>query len=251
VTTLFVTQRLALIVHGQLQGVGLASKAALAELHAQGEHAVFNRRLVELTRLIAILAMTTLGPIMAFNSHFIARWLKPAMDGGDLIVLVAAINALLVAVCSLWLWVFTSTGQVGLCSRPAMASAVLNVAASLLFTRAFGLIGPILGTCVAYFAIQAWYLPLLLRRHFGIPIRALAWAVAAPVLAGVPYAAALWWLARGRPAPGWIGLAAEMGGSALAFLAFSAAVLLDPTDREIWRARLAGLLQLRPSRGEG
>ena len=197
-----------------------------------------------------ILGVTALTPILAFNPQFLVRWLGPGIDGGERVVVAAAINAVLVGLATQWQWVFLATGRVGLLTRPALASAVLNVAASVLFTRHLGIVGPLLGTTVAYAAVHAWYLPVMLRRHFGISIRALAWAVAAPVLAGAPYAAGLWWLARDRPAPGWIGLAAEMGISALAFLAFSVAVLMDPTDRAIWRARLAGILHLRPSRGD-
>ena len=97
VTILFVTQRLVTIVQGQLLGIGNASWAALAELHGRGEHEVFNRRLVELSRVVAILAVTVLGPILAFNSQFIALWLGAGRDGGELIVVAAATNARLVA----------------------------------------------------------------------------------------------------------------------------------------------------------
>ena len=48
VTTLYFTQRLAVVAQSLLQGVGGATWAALAELHARGEHETFNRRLVEL-----------------------------------------------------------------------------------------------------------------------------------------------------------------------------------------------------------
>ena len=249
VTTLFVTQRLAVLAQVQLQGIGSSSWAALAELHTRGQHETFNRRLVELTRLIAILGMTVLAPIVAFNRQFVGLWLGPGQDGGTLVVLIAAINAMLIAVTSLWLWCFTATGQVGRIVRPILVSSAINVVASLVLTRTFhSIAGPLLGTLVAYLGVNIWCFPVLLHRYYQVSIRELAWAVAAPLLVGVPYAAGLWWLALGRPAPGWIGLAAEMSGSAALFLAFSAAVLLDPTDRAIWRARLAGLLPHRPGK---
>lgn len=244
VTVLYATQRLAALAQAQLQGVGNASWAALADLHARGEHEVFGRRLVELTRLVAILGASALAPIVAFNARFLELWL-PGRDGGPAIVVVAAINALILAVTSLWLWVFTATRRIGLMVRPLVASAAINVAASLLLTRALGPVGPLLGTLVAYLSVQAWCLPARLSECFGVPARQLAWAALAPVLVGVPYAALLWWLARAWPAPGWISLAAEAGASALLALAFGAAVLLDETDRAIWRARLAGMFPRR------
>ena len=54
---LFVTQRLAALCRPSCRASGAASWAGLAESHAQGRTDVFNRRLVELTRLVAVLGV--------------------------------------------------------------------------------------------------------------------------------------------------------------------------------------------------
>jgi O-antigen/teichoic acid export membrane protein len=246
VTALFVTQRLATIAAGQIQAVGTSSWAALAEIHARGQRDLFNRRLVELTRVVAVLGVAMLAPIVAFNSQFLVLWLRVPIDGGLAVAAVAAINAILVATCTLWTWAFTGTGQVRRLVASSAVSAAINVAASVLLTRRLGLVGPILGTTTAYLSVQAWYLPALLARHFGTSRRALAWALAAPVLAGVPFAAALRWLAMARPSSGVLLWAAEMAASGAAFLLFGAFALIDATDRAIWRARISNLIHRRP-----
>jgi O-antigen/teichoic acid export membrane protein len=243
--SLFVTQRLAVLIQAQLQGIGGASWAGLAELHAQGRRAVFNQRLVELTRLVAVVGVAALGPIVAYNRHFFRLWMGarmgPAGYGGDAVIALAAVNAWLLAVGSLWGWCFTGTGQIRLLVLPTVLSALLNLTASLALTRHLGLVGPLLGTTVASLAINFWLVPVLMHRAFGTPLGALAWALGPPLAWGLPYGAGLWWLARAHRPAGWPGLIVAMGTAALGFLAFAALALLDPAHRALWRARLAGL----------
>ena len=249
VTTLFLTQRLAVLAQAQLQGIGSAAWAGLAELYARGELGTFRRRLIELTNMVAILGVAILGPIVAYNRHFFALWVPSQSYGGDLVVLVAAANALLLGLSSLWNWCFVGTGQVRLVLPLVVAGSVLNLAASVSLTWWFrSMSGPLLGTTLAALAVNLWIMPLLLRQTFGVSLRALARAVATPLAWGVLYTSGLWWLANIHTPRGWLGLAAETGLAALGFLALAWFVLLNPTDRDLWRQRLSGLL---PKRGRG
>ena len=85
----------------------------LADLHARHEHETFNLRLVELTRLGAVLASTALAPIVAYNRRFFELWIHdPTLAyGGDAVILIAAFNAFLIPAISLWNWCFTATGR--------------------------------------------------------------------------------------------------------------------------------------------
>jgi O-antigen/teichoic acid export membrane protein len=237
-TVLFVTQRLANLGQTVLGAVANAIWPGLAELHARSELDTFNRRLVELTRVVVLLAMAGLSPVVAYNHHFVARWVGAALDGGVWIAVAAAVNAVLLTLTMLYSVAFVSTGRVALLARPAAASAALNVAASVLLARAFGPIGPLLGTTVATLAVSAWYLPWQLRRVFGTSLPSLLNAVVAPVAWGVPYAVALRWGALSHRPAGWVGLGAEMALAAFVFLVFGAFVVLRPADRALWRARL-------------
>jgi O-antigen/teichoic acid export membrane protein len=250
VASLVITQRLATLALSVLQAVGSASWAALAELNAQGDRETFRRRLVELTSVVVILGIAGLGPIVAYNHHFVNLWMRPRNGppgkllveyGGDPIILVAALNALLQGLLSLWGWCFGGTGQQRRLVVPLAFSAVINLTASILLTRWLGMIGPLLGTTVAFLAVNLWCLPLLLRRVFGVALTKLAQALAVPLAWGLPYTALLWWWAHAHKPWGWVGLAAEMTLAALGFLALSAGVILSPTDRSLWRLRWAGL----------
>jgi O-antigen/teichoic acid export membrane protein len=240
VTTLFFTQRLPVLAQSLLLGIGSATWAPLAELHARGEHEAFNRRLVELSRLVALLSVTGLGPIVAYNRHFVAAWMGPRFSyGGDTITIIAAINAFLLSQLSLWAWCFSATGQTRRVVASSVAAALVNISASIVLTRWLGLVGPLLGTTFAFVSVSLWNLPWLLHRVFGTSTAALARAVMVPLAGGLVYAAGLWWLAHHHQPSGRLGLAVEMGAAALGFSALSGlAILLREDERTLWRLRL-------------
>jgi hypothetical protein len=117
----------------------------------------------------------------------------------------------------------------------------VNLTASVLLTRAIGLVGPLLGTTVAVLPVILWVLPARLHSDFGTPRGALARAVIGPLVWGVASAAGLWYLARWHAPTTYPGLALGMGLSALASLAVSVAVVVTPEERRQWRQRLRDL----------
>lgn len=245
-TPLYLTQRLAVLAQGQIQAVGNASWAALAELHARGEHATFNRRMIELTRVVMLLGIATLGPIAAYNWHFISLWVGTESNAGDGVIAVAAINALMLGLFSLWTYAFGGTGRVGRVAPAAAVAAGINLIVSVALTKQYGLIGPLLGTTIAFLSVNAWFLPLLLHRDFGISPRDLmVKAVGGPLVLGIPFIGILWTVAHVQRPLGWVGLGAQMGVAAVLFLVLGGRLLLTPNQREAWKSRLRSAFRLR------
>lgn len=244
VTVLFFTQRLPVLAQSLLLGVGSATWAPLAELHARGDHETFNRRLIEISRLMALLSVTGLGPIVAYNRDFVGLWMGRSFAyGGDAVVVLAALNAFLLPQFSLWGWCFSATGQTGRVVVASVVAALVNVVASLALTSWLGLLGPLLGTTFAFVTVSLWSLPWLLRRVFGTSPLALAWAVAAPLAGGVFYTSVLWWITQRHQPSGRLGLAVEMSLAALGFALLSGlAILLNKDDRTLWRHRFQTVL---------
>ena len=240
VTTLFLTQRLATLVATLLGGISTSIWAQLADLHARGEFENFRRRLVELSRLIAILSMTALAPIVVYNRHFVRLWMGPDFAyGGDLVILIAAINAFLQAQLALWGWCFSGTGQMQKVVVTSVVAAVVNIVASITLTYTFGLVGPLLGTSFSFLTVGIWNFPLLLKKVFGVSLRDLAAAVGGPLAAGVVFALGLAWLTQGHTPRGWAGLMIEMSLAAAVYLGIAATLIaLDEHERAIWRLRL-------------
>jgi hypothetical protein len=107
-------------------------------------------------------------------------------------------------------------------------------------------VGPVLGTLVATLATGAWYLPVLMRRTFQSSPFALVRAACAPVGWSLPFLAGAWFVARAHVPPlGLVGVAAEMGIAALAYLGFSYAAVLTPPERADLKNRLSLLIGRR------
>ena len=232
------TQRLAMLGQVGLQGIGNASWAALAELHALGETEVFNRRLIELTTLVTILGVAVLAPMAAYNRSFVIRWVGGERYAGELLTIIASLNAFMLAIFSLWGWCISGTSQIAEMTNAMMAQAVINLVLSVVLTNRLGLIGPVLGTMVAFLAVSTWYLPTLLKRLFGTSLRQLAIAIAAPLELGLPYAAILWWLARTREGRGLFQMASETAAEALLYLAACWLLILKRPERADWSERM-------------
>jgi hypothetical protein len=171
--------------------------------------------------------------------------------GGDRIAIVSAVNAALMAQITLWCWCFVASGRVRTIVPAMVAGAALNLAASVAATWATrDPVGPLIGTSVSQTFLAVGFYPIALRRDFGIGPSRLLIAVARPLAWGLGFAVIVAALTRnaGTSFPGGlIGLGAAMAATATAFLALSYAVVLSPSERDVWRGRLAGLSPRRSS----
>ena len=238
VVPFFITQRLTSMATRELQAVGGASWAALTELHNQGKNQQFNARLIELTNLVAILAVGGLVPIVAYNHFFVERWVGGSRYGGNTLTIIAAVNALLLATFSLWTWVVNSTGQVRSILPITSLQTILNFSASIAFTYIFGIIGPVLGTLVAFCAVSIWWLPLLLAQLFKTKPWELILALVQPVLLGVPYGVSAWAFATRFGSADWFTMGWQMSAAAGGYWLVAALILLTKSQRAEWVARI-------------
>ena len=160
VMTFFLTQRLASVAQSQLQNIGTASWAAMEEIHAKGQLALFNQRALELTRLVTIASLALLIPITVFNRTFVALWVGLDLYGRTAVTIAAALVAFGQAVISLWGWLFHATGQLPKVVPVSLATVIVNLAGSVLFARIYGIVGPLLGTVLSFALVSSWYFPL-------------------------------------------------------------------------------------------
>ncbi|HEY7328468.1 MAG TPA: lipopolysaccharide biosynthesis protein [Gemmataceae bacterium] len=242
VVPFFVTQRLISLAQNQLRNISGASWAGMAELHVQGFQDLFNRRLVELTGLVAVLGMAGLAPVVAYNGHFVRWWLGANHYGGDLVTGLAAVNTFLLALFTLWSGCMVGTGHVRLLLPITLISTAINLAASVILVRPLGIAGPLVGTLAAALCTYVWYLPLVLKRVFETKLGPLMCAILVPVLLGLPYVAGLWWIAHNHEPEGWMGLAVEMGSAILLYLALAWWVVLNREKRVELMTRTRALL---------
>ena len=242
VVPFLMTQQLAILAQRQLQGIGNASWAGLVELQIQGKNELFNQRLIELTRLIAILAVAVLIPICIYDRQFIRLWVGEQRFGGDFVVILAAINAFLLAIFSLWTWCINGIGEVRRVLPGIAVQTVINFALSIVLTLKLGLVGPLLGTTFGFISVSIWYLPMLLRRRFETRAIDLYAAAGWPVASALPFAAIVWSLSRTLPVHGWFDMAAEMSVVAVGYLVVWWLVGLSAGEKSLWLQRMSLLI---------
>jgi O-antigen/teichoic acid export membrane protein len=238
VVPFFLTQRLGTLAASQLQGIGGASWAALAELHAQGKSETFNLRLIELTRLVTILAAAVLVPIVAYNSYFITRWVGASRYGGNVLTVIAAFNAVLLAVFSLWSWCIVSTGHIREILPAMILQTVVNVIASVVLTVKLGIVGPVCGTAIAFVGVSTWYFPTILMRLFGTNLLELLLAFLKPLFIGILYGVLVWAFAINHGAADWFVMGWQMSAIAVGYLALAWLLLLSGSERQLWLERV-------------
>ena len=227
----------------QLQNIGASSWAAMAEIYARGETALFNGRAIELTRLVAIASMTLLIPIIAFSRTFITLWVGPGLHGGTAVTLAAALVAFGQALVSLWGWVFHAAGQLPRVAPVSIATVAVNLVASIVFVRVYGIVGPLLGTLLSFVLVSSWAFPLLMRRSFDLSIGRLAGALAWPVVLGLPVMGVSGWVSTQPFFHTWEGWLVGTSTTAAIYLLMAWLFLLDAQDRLTWRSRVRAALE--------
>lgn len=243
VTPFFLTQQLAMLAQFQLRGVSNAVWAGLVELYARGQKEQFRRRLIELTGIVSGLGAAILGPIAAYNHHFVLLWVGPAGDAGELTTLLACLNAWLWALFSLWSWPLLGAGYIGRWAPYSLTFILVNLSVSVWAVNVFGIAGPLIGTAAGFLLIDAWAMPNVMHQVFDLSALGLWRTALAPLRWGLPYAALLWWEAHAHHPVGWVGLGAEMTLATVGGLALWQQLDLSSEIRLEWRRRLQNFLR--------
>lgn len=185
VTKLYATQRLFDVVQTQLFAVGNASWAALAELYHQNQTERFRARVVQLLRLILVMGIAVVVPVCHFNRNFVGLWIGASRFGGDLAGLILSFLTLGLGFTVYSTWCLMGTGHLKSILRLTFVTSVLDVVATVIFTKNFGLIGPVLGTSVVIYTIAIpWHLKLL-ADHFEIRPREI-FGTSIPAIISIP-----------------------------------------------------------------
>lgn len=237
-----ITQRLASLAQGQLQGISMSTWAVLAEFDARKSYAEFNHHLINLTRLSVVLGLTILIPIAAYNVHFITLWMGAERFGGWGVTLLVACNSLMRGVMYLCEWCFTGTGNFARIVPFAVVGAIVNLGVSLVATHYLGIVGPLLGTFASLVFVSSWWMPKLLHKSFGTSPRQLIYEVTRPLAIGIPYGAIVIWIAVHHKPWGWLGLMSEMTCVAFVFLILMWNLVLTLDEQTQWKHRITMLV---------
>ncbi|HVB40427.1 MAG TPA: polysaccharide biosynthesis C-terminal domain-containing protein [Terriglobales bacterium] len=239
VTGFALTQALPLLAGARLTDVGAVSWAALGELRARGD-ASFGHRVVELAATVLGMSMVIMSTVAAFNSAFVRLWVGGRHNDGAALTWATAAGMVLFSLLCLFSWLIDTQGDTRRRMWVSFAGAGVNLGLSLWLARRWGVAGVAVATVVAYLGTDAWFLPYLAVRHYGVPGGKLARALAAAAARGGAWALAMLALTRWlAPAVSWPALVAEAGLAGLLALGYGWGIVLRPADRAAWRRRWA------------
>ena len=231
------TQTLPLLAGSKLADIGAVSWAALGELRAQGARA-FGERMIELAAAVLGLSVAGMATVAAFTPAFVRLWVGASYyDGAGLVAATAAGMAAYGFLC-FFSWLFDTQGDTRQRLRVSSLGAALNLGLSLWWVRVWGVAGVAAATLAAYLCTDAWYLPRLAARRYGVPGGALARGLARAAAPAALWAAAMMALAaKLPPAAHWPALLAEMAAAGAGCLLYCWALVLRGADRAAWRGR--------------
>jgi O-antigen/teichoic acid export membrane protein len=238
VAVLFLTQRVILLAASQVNALGSATWAPLAELLASGDVKTFESRLAQLARLIVGCGVVLVGTVAAYNARFVRLWVGEPMYGGDLLAALTASAAVTFGFVCLFTWVIDMQGDTRRRLLVSSIGAILNLVLSIALVKQIGLAGVALGTLLAYLLTDAWYAPTLVCRRYGVRGGVILRSVSRAVLAGLPWAAWAWLFAhRGATSAGWIQFVAEVSVVGTLALGYCWFAILTRGERAEWHAR--------------
>lgn len=247
VTRLYATQRLFDVVQTQLFAIGNSSWAALAEIYHSNQHERFRSRVLQLIRLILVLGIAVIVPIFFFNADFVRLWVGSSRFGGQSASLILAFQTLALGFTVFSTWCLMGTGYLKPILKLTFVTSILDVIATVTFTRPYGIIGPVLGTTTVFYLVAIpWHLKLL-QSHFQIRIRTLS-RLSVPVIFSIPiYVMILSYLKSVVQPENWLQLAMVLGFPALSYLVMIGLLLFRDEEWNLILGRFLPFLKKKGS----
>lgn len=239
VTGFALTQTLPLLLGARLTDVGAASWAPLGELRARGD-AGLGHRIVELAATVLGMSLVLMATVAAFNPAFVRLWVGARHNDGAGLSWATAADMVLFSLICLFSWLIDTQGDTRRRMWVSLAGAGMNLGLSVWLARRWGVTGVAFATVVAYLCTDAWFLPYLAVRHYGVPGGELLRALAAAAGRGGVWALAMVALTRWlTPAASWPVFVGEAGLAGLLALGYGWSVVLRSGDRAAWKRRWA------------
>lgn len=241
VTGFALTQSLLLLAGTQLTEIGAVSWAAMGDLRARNDGRMA-QRIVELCATVLGVGMVLMATLAAFNRPFVTLWVGARhYDGGALSLATAASLVVFSFIC-FFSWLLDTQGDTRRRMWVSSIGSGINLGLSWWLARRWGPAGVAFGTLAAYLATDAWFLPYLAVRLYGVPARELVRALCNAGLRGGAWAGGVYlafgWVRFLTTWPRLIAALAAIGAAAAAYCWY---VVLRHEDRAAWKGRWSGL----------
>jgi O-antigen/teichoic acid export membrane protein len=219
---------------------------ALSQMFARKENRQLQQAFFRLVHYSTRLAIVASAFVAVANYQFITLWVGVEYFGGPMLNLVFVYWILSTTVLYAITSIVYASGDMRNWVLVSMAEAAINLTASILLVKPFGLVGVALGTSVGKTLTTGWYTPYWICKKLKIPIGDFIWrGVLYTALRSSPGVVLTVWMAYVLPTIwgwGWIGLVG-LTAALTNLIAFEGIELAKPSDLSL-RKRARQLLTL-------
>jgi O-antigen/teichoic acid export membrane protein len=242
VTKFLLTQRFVDTLGGYAtHNVSISSWPILSEVLKSEGRVEFQRRLLELIRVLLGFGTIIVGTLAAYNAHFVTQWVGFEYYGGDLLSILTAAQMVIFGWVVLFNLVVDGLGDVRDRAGVSLSAAVANVGLSFLLAWWLGLYGVTVASIVTYLAGDAWMSPYALCRRYGVMPRVVVSTALRALCLAALWVTALWYVAhRGVAIGSWLFFGSELALATTAGVLYFVVVILTPEDRRTWLNRIRG-----------
>ena len=228
-----------------VSGISQTLTPRISAAEASGDRSVLQATVLTSARLSALAVLPIAITLMIRGSSFLGLWMGPDFIGlSGRVLFVLCIPLLVVAGYQV-----ASAAMFGISKHGGfipifVAEAICNIGLSIIWVRAYGVIGTAMGTMVPRMVVSVIAGPWQVRRTLGIPIRTF-WQAAfvQPALAMIPFAVASYAIEAIWPARNMFMYFAQVT-AALPLAALGAwFICFSPAERATWGRFLQGPLR--------
>lgn len=186
VTKVFIGQRIVQIFQIQFLSLGQATWPSLLNIYNQHDHKLFEKRFIEMTKVISVFSISCLVPTSIMSESFIKLWVGDAysLEINNL-VNISSICAFFLGIFSFWATIFAMMGKSRLTTKIFWSQAIINILASLIATKLLKGIGPVTGSLISNLLAPLWMYPLLINKELKLNLLKIINSFIPPLILGI------------------------------------------------------------------
>jgi O-antigen/teichoic acid export membrane protein len=243
VVPFFISQRLPQLIQLQLLNIGSSSWSTMGVIFNGGDTHLFNKRLIELTKISAIIGSSLLVVIAIYNKSFVGLWVNDGEYAGSTFTFIVCLNAFIFPIQSLWGWSFSYSQLINKLNPITLVQTIVNVVLSLFLTYKYGLIGPVLGTLISYLSVSMIFIALSMKNNFKISLVSLHSSWLMPLIFAIAFYAIAAQFPEALKTPHWTSLVFKMSATGMIFFFLSVVIFLSKSERLEYQERIQKLFK--------
>lgn len=211
----------------------------VSELKAQNDKEKLRFALINCSRFALVPSLLVSLPVLAFAKEIFEFWLGEGFDGAvlPLYLLMAAMLAAIPQMLASM--ILTMSGHQKTTAKAAIFSALVNVAASLILVRHYGIAGVAAGTLIATIVTDIFIIPLIASRQFEIGWVSYWSRIILPLAPAIILNLGTCLIINGYfPATSLVDIAIKSIPGALAFVIYWWLFSVESSEKELFRKRL-------------